>query len=55
MNFVVLQFPASNCDQDAVHALREVFGHSAELVWRKEHALGNAEAVIIPRNSPEKK
>lgn len=48
MNFVVLQFPASNCDQDAVHVLRRVLGHSAKLLWHKEHSLGNADAVIIP-------
>jgi len=47
MNFAVLQFPASNCDQDAVHAIR-VLGHSARLVWHKENSLGDAEAVIIP-------
>jgi phosphoribosylformylglycinamidine synthase subunit PurQ / glutaminase len=48
MNFAVLQFPASNCDQDAVHALRNVFGHSARLLWHKESSVGNADAVIIP-------
>jgi len=48
MNFVVLQFPASNCDQDAVHALRNVLGQSARLLWHKEHSLGDADAVIIP-------
>jgi phosphoribosylformylglycinamidine synthase len=48
MNFAVLQFPASNCDQDAVHALRDVLGHSARLVWHKESSLGTADAVIIP-------
>ena len=47
MNFVVLQFPASNCDQDAVHAVR-VLGHSARLVWHKESSLGDADAVIVP-------
>src|SRR5215475_13738783 len=47
MNFVVLQFPASNCDQDAVHAVR-VLGHSARLLWHKEHSLGDADAVIVP-------
>ncbi len=47
MNFVVLQFPASNCDQDAVHAAR-VLGHSARLLWHKESSLGNADAVIVP-------
>ena len=48
MNFAVLQFPASNCDQDAVHALRDVMGHSARLVWHKETSLGDADAVIVP-------
>jgi phosphoribosylformylglycinamidine synthase I len=48
MNFAVLQFPASNCDQDAVHALRDVLGQSARLLWHKEHSLGDADAVIIP-------
>jgi phosphoribosylformylglycinamidine synthase len=47
MNFAVLQFPASNCDQDCVHALR-VLGHTAGLVWHKDTALGGAEAVIVP-------
>src|SRR6266446_3486048 len=48
MNFAVLQFPASNCDQDAVHVLRNVLGHSARFVWHKEHSLGGADAVVIP-------
>lgn len=48
MNFAVLQFPASNCDQDAVHALRDVLGHNAQLVWHKDNSLGNADAVIVP-------
>jgi phosphoribosylformylglycinamidine synthase len=48
MNFAVLQFPASNCDQDAIHALHDVLGHSARYVWHKETSLGNADAVIVP-------
>jgi phosphoribosylformylglycinamidine synthase I len=48
MNFAVLQFPASNCDQDAVHVLRNVFGHSARLLWHKETSLGDTDAVIVP-------
>jgi len=47
MNFAVLQFPASNCDQDCVHAVR-VLGHSSKLVWHKDTSLGDADAVIIP-------
>ncbi len=47
MNFAVLQFPASNCDQDAIHAAR-ILGHSARYVWHKETSLGDADAVIVP-------
>ncbi|HUA38190.1 MAG TPA: phosphoribosylformylglycinamidine synthase subunit PurQ [Candidatus Sulfopaludibacter sp.] len=48
MNFAVLQFPASNCDQDAIHALRAVLGQSARYLWHKETSLGDADAVIVP-------
>src|SRR4051812_37669825 len=48
MNFSVLQFPASNCDQHAVHVLKNVLGHSARLLWHKESSLGNTDAVIVP-------
>ena len=48
MNFAVLQFPGSNCDQDVVHVLKNVLGHSAHLVWHKENSLGDADAVIAP-------
>src|SRR3989440_8138997 len=47
MNFVVLQFPASNCDQDAIHGVRTL-GHSARYVWHKEPSLGDADAVVVP-------
>ena len=47
MHFAVLQFPASNCDQDCVHAVR-VLGHTSELIWHKDTSLGAAEAVIVP-------
>src|SRR5215213_8421366 len=48
MNFAVLQFPASNCDQDALHVLKNVLGHSARYAWHKDTSLGNANAVIVP-------
>lgn len=48
MNFAVLQFPGSNCDQDCVHVLKNVLGHSAWLQWHKERALGAADAVVVP-------
>jgi len=48
MNFAVLQFPGSNCDQDLVHVLRNVLGHSARLLWHKDQSLGGPDAVLIP-------
>ncbi len=47
MNFAVLQFPASNCDQDCVHAVRAL-GHAANFIWHKDTSLGEADAVIVP-------
>lgn len=47
MHFAVLQFPASNCDQDCVHAVRTL-GHTADLVWHKDTTLGTPDAVIVP-------
>jgi phosphoribosylformylglycinamidine synthase len=48
MNIAVLQFPASNCDQDALHVVQNVLGLSGRLVWHKENALPGFDAVIIP-------
>lgn len=47
MRVAILQFPASNCDQDCVHALR-VLGAKAKLVWHKDTHLGEVDAVIVP-------
>jgi phosphoribosylformylglycinamidine synthase I len=47
MNFAVLQFPASNCDQDAVHGAR-LLGHNARFVWHKDNSLGDADVVLVP-------
>jgi phosphoribosylformylglycinamidine synthase subunit PurQ / glutaminase len=48
MNVAVLQFPGSNCDQDVVHVVRNVLGHSARLLWHKEPSLGDVDAVLVP-------
>jgi phosphoribosylformylglycinamidine synthase subunit PurQ / glutaminase len=44
----VLEFPASNCDQDCVHVLSRCLGQSVRLLWHKEKSLGDADAVIVP-------
>ena len=44
----VLVFPGSNCDHDAYHAAKHVFGQDAAFVWHKDTSLGGAELVIVP-------
>jgi phosphoribosylformylglycinamidine synthase len=48
MNVAVLQFPGSNCDQDVVHVVRNVLGHSARLLWHKQPSLGAVDTVVVP-------
>jgi phosphoribosylformylglycinamidine synthase I len=44
----VVQFPGSNCDQDALFALREDVGVRAEYVWQDETSLSGYDAVFLP-------
>jgi phosphoribosylformylglycinamidine synthase len=44
----VLQFPGSNCDQDALKALREDVGVQAEYVWHNDGSLSGFDAVFVP-------
>ena len=48
MNVAVLQFPGSNCDNDALVALRSFSGVTAELVWHQETSLAGFDAIILP-------
>ncbi|MBL9137894.1 MAG: phosphoribosylformylglycinamidine synthase subunit PurQ [Verrucomicrobiales bacterium] len=48
MRFAVLQFPASNCDQDALHVVRQVLKLDGDYVWHKDTDLRGADAVIVP-------
>jgi phosphoribosylformylglycinamidine synthase I len=48
VKFAVVVFPGSNCDHDAYHAAKHVFGQDVEFVWHKDTSLGSAEVVILP-------
>jgi phosphoribosylformylglycinamidine synthase len=48
MNFAVIQFPGSNCDQDCVAAINGLNGLQAEYVWHKETSLDNFDAIVLP-------
>ena len=53
MNFGVIRFPGSNCDDDALHAVDRVLasdgqGSRGRILWHKDHDLGDVDAVILP-------
>ena len=48
MKVAILQFPGSNCDWDAEHAVQDVLGIPAARVWHKSPLPTETEAVIVP-------
>ncbi len=48
MRVAVLQFPGSNCDQDALWSLRDDIGVQAEFVWHEGDSLAGFDAVFVP-------
>lgn len=48
MKVAILQFPGSNCDWDAEHAIKDVLGIPADRVWHKSPLPTETEAVIVP-------
>ena len=48
MRVAIIQFPGSNCDWDAWHAVHEVIGLPADRVWHKSELPSGVEAVIVP-------
>jgi phosphoribosylformylglycinamidine synthase I len=51
MNFGVIVFPGSNCDDDMVHVLGDVMGQQVVKLWHKEESLGDlgkGDCVVLP-------
>ena len=48
MKVAILQFPGSNCDWDAEHAVDQVMGIPAKRVWHKDSLPSETEAVVVP-------
>jgi phosphoribosylformylglycinamidine synthase len=48
MKFGVVQFPGSNCDFDAYHALRHAMKRPTVLLWHKDHDLQGVDCVVLP-------
>ncbi|MDO8880579.1 MAG: phosphoribosylformylglycinamidine synthase subunit PurQ [Coriobacteriia bacterium] len=47
MRFGVVIFPGSNCEQDAVHAIRHL-GMQADFVWHGDTDLAGYDALVLP-------
>jgi phosphoribosylformylglycinamidine synthase subunit PurQ / glutaminase len=48
MKFGVVQFPGSNCDADAYHAIGGVLGRDVDFVWHQSEDLAGFDAIILP-------
>ena len=48
MRVGVIVFPGSNCDHDAYHVARHVFGLETKFIWHKERELPPVDLVIVP-------
>jgi phosphoribosylformylglycinamidine synthase subunit PurQ / glutaminase len=48
MRFGIVIFPGSNCDEDAFHAAKDLFGQDAEYLWHKDSSLKGADVLILP-------
>jgi phosphoribosylformylglycinamidine synthase subunit PurQ / glutaminase len=48
MKFGVVQFPGSNCDDDAYHAIGSVIGQPVEFIWHQSEQLSGFDAIILP-------
>ena len=48
MKFGVVQFPGSNCDDDAYYAVGSVIGQPVELIWHQSEQVSGFDVIIIP-------
>jgi phosphoribosylformylglycinamidine synthase subunit PurQ / glutaminase len=48
MKFGVVQFPGSNCDDDAYHAIGSIIGQPVEFVWHQSENISGLDAIILP-------
>jgi len=48
MKFGIVQFPGSNCDDDAYHAIGAVVGQPVEFIWHQSQEVSSFDAIILP-------
>src|SRR5271170_4267466 len=48
MKFGVVQFPGSNCDDDAHYAIGAVIGKPVEFIWHQSEQVSGFDVIIVP-------
>src|SRR5580692_1782530 len=48
MKFGVVQFPGSNCDDDAFHAIGSIIHEPVDFIWHQSEDLKGSDAIILP-------
>ena len=48
MKFGVVQFPGSNCDDDAYHAIGSIVGQPVEFIWHQSENVSGFDVIILP-------
>ena len=48
MKFGVVQFPGSNCDDDAFYAAGKILRQPVEFIWHQSEDLSGCDAILLP-------
>tara|TARA_B100001175_G_scaffold212847_1_gene180798 strand:+ start:549 stop:1247 length:699 start_codon:yes stop_codon:yes gene_type:complete len=48
INFGVIQFPGSNCEQDCFYVVKNILKQNCSYVWHDSKSLKNIDCVIVP-------
>ncbi len=48
MKYGIVLFPGSNCDRDSYHAVKNVMGEDAHMIWYEETHIDSYDCIILP-------
>ncbi|MFN2363265.1 MAG: phosphoribosylformylglycinamidine synthase subunit PurQ [Halarsenatibacteraceae bacterium] len=48
MEFGIVTFPGSNCDQDLKYVVEDIFGIKTDMIWHKEELKNDYAAILLP-------
>ncbi|MDG2006157.1 MAG: phosphoribosylformylglycinamidine synthase subunit PurQ [Thermodesulfobacteriota bacteirum] len=48
MNFGVIQFPGSNCEQDCFYVVKHILKQNCSYIWHDSKSLKNIDCIIVP-------